>query len=157
MIFHESICAKLGGTMRIFQKSKKMLSEYPSLNHDQKLFIKRHTYVYNWCQDTICFQLVSSHNWFSKGSLIEGEQDFTKSCHGSLKWFHFEKMIRVWLCVPKWISHEFLVYLKIFQNTFFLTHNHPPSWIEGEHENCSKYQKRLNHTTSLSQNVFQFI
>ena len=58
-----------------------MLSEYPSLNQDQKLFIKRYTYVYNWCQDTICFQLVSSHNWFSKGSLIEGEQDF--KFHGS--------------------------------------------------------------------------
>ncbi len=84
----------------------------------KKSLSKRHIKIYIWCQDTIGFQ---------KGSLIEGEQDFIKSCHGSLKWFHFAKlMIQVWLCAPKWISHEFLAYLKIIQNSFFLAHNHPP-------------------------------
>ena len=79
---------------------------------------KNSTCCFNWCQDTIGFQ---------KGSSIEGEQDFIKSYHGSLKWFHFAKlMIQVWLCAPKWISHEFLAYLKIIQNSFFLAHNHPP-------------------------------
>ena len=53
------------------------------------------------------FQLVSSHNWFSKGSLIEGEQDFTKNSW-IIKCFTL-KMIQVWLCVSKWIFHEFLV------------------------------------------------
>ena len=135
-----------------------MLLEYPSLNHDQKLFIKRHTYVYNWCQDTICFQLVSSHNWFSKGSLIEGEQDFK---------FHGSSNISLW----RWSRYgyvslneffmSFSINSKSFKNSYFWTHNHPPSWIEGERENCSKISEKIkpDHTSlpKLFPNLFKSI
>ena len=78
---------------------------------------KNSTYWFNWCQDTIGFQ---------KGSSIEGEQDFIKKLSWIIKMVSLWKMIQVWLCAPKWISHEFLVYLKIIQNSFLLAHNHPP-------------------------------
>ena len=142
MIFNECICAKLGGTMRIFKKSM----EKPFRISFSQSWPKNSTYWFNWCQDTIGFQ---------KGSLIEGEQDFIKSCHGSLKWFHFAKlMIQVWLCAPKWISHEFLVNLKIIQNSFFLAHNHPPIMNWGGARKLFKYQTRLNQTTFLFPKCF---
>ena len=75
----------------------------------------------------LLLQLVSRHNWFSKGVIDWGGARF----HKKLSWIikklvSLWKMIQVWLCAPKWISHEFLVYLKIIQNSFFLAHNHPP-------------------------------
>ena len=94
IFFHRQILSILWFFMKVFMQNLvvpweflrnqwKNLSEYHSLNHDQKSLSKRHIEIYIWCQDTIGFQ---------KGSLIEGEQDFIKSRHGSLKWFHFEKI-----------------------------------------------------------------
>ena len=102
MIFHESICAKLGGTMRIFRNQWKTFQNINLSIMTKNLYQKDIQMSTFGVETQFVFQLVSRHNWFSKGSLIEGEQDFTKSCHGSLKWFHFAKlMIQVWLCAPK--------------------------------------------------------
>ena len=135
----------------------KNLSEYHSLNHDQKIFIKWLIKIYIWCQNSICcFNWCQDTIGFQKGSLIEGEQDFIKSYHVSLKWFHFDKMmIQVWLCAPKWISHEFLAYLKIIQNSLFSTHNHPPHHeLRGSAKIVQKYQTSLNLTTFLFPKCF---
>ena len=46
----------------------------------------------------IVFQLVSNHNWFSKGSLIEGEQDFTKNFMDH-QMLHFEDDPSMVMCL----------------------------------------------------------
>ena len=69
---------------------------------------------------------MSRHNWFSKGVIDWGGARFHKKLSWIIKMVSLWKMIQVWLCAPKWISHEFLAYLKIIQNSFFFAHNHPP-------------------------------
>ena len=94
---------------------------------------KRHTYVYIWCQDTICFQLVSSHKLVLKGVIDWGGARFHKKFHGSSN-------VSLW----RWSRYgyvslneffmSFSINSKSFKNSYFSTHNHPPSWIEGEHK-----------------------
>ena len=131
------------------------LSEYQSLNHDQKSLSKRHKNVYFWCQNSIC-----RYNWcqdtigFKKGSLIEGEQDFTKSCHGSLKLFHFER----------WSEHGYVSLNEFFMSfslisKSFKTHSFwhitiLPIMNWGGARKLFKYQTRLNQTTFLFPKCF---
>ena len=67
------------------------LSEYQSLNHDQKIFIKKtyiclhlvskHNLFHNWCQDTIGLQ---------RGHWLRGSK-ISKKLSWIIKMFHFER------------------------------------------------------------------
>ena len=152
MIFYESICAKLGGTMRILEIKENAFRISISQSWPKTLYqktyiclqlVSRHNLFFNWCQATIGFQ---------RGHWLRGSKISQK--------FHGSSNVSLW----RWSKYgyvslneffmSFSINSKSFKNSYFSTHNHPPSWIEGEHENCSKYQKRLNQTTCLSQNVF---
>ena len=104
MIFQESICAKLGGTMKVLEIKWNAFRKPISQSIPKTLYQK----IY------LCLQLVSRHNLFSigvkpqlvfKGVIDWGGARFQISW--IIKCFTL-KMIQVLLCVSKWIFHEFL-------------------------------------------------
>ena len=90
-----------------FRNQRKMLSEYQSLNHDQKTLYQKDIHMSTFGVKTqfVC-QLVSSHKLVLKEVIDWGGARFHK-ISWIIKCFTL-KMIRVWLCVSKWIFHEFL-------------------------------------------------
>ena len=103
-IFQESICAKLGGTMKILEVKwnafRKSIPQSRPKTLYQKIYlclqlVSRHN-IFNWCQDTIGLK---------RGHWLRGSK--ISQISWIIKCFTL-KMIRVWLCVFKWSFHEFL-------------------------------------------------
>ena len=131
MIFQESICSKLGGTMKILEIKwnafRKSISQSRPKTLYQKMYlclqlVSRHNIFY-WCQDTIGL----------KGVIDWGGARFHKF-HGSSN-----VSLSIWSKYGYVSLNEFFMSFSInsksFKNSYFSTHNHPPSWIEGEHKN----------------------
>ena len=114
-----------------FKKLKKMLSEYPSLNHDQKLFIKRHTYVYNWCQDTTCFSISVKPQLVLKGVIDWGGARFHKKFSWSIKMFHFERWSEYGYVSLNEFFMSFSINSKSFKTHCFWHITIPPHELRG--------------------------
>ena len=130
------------------------LSEYQSLNHDQKSLSKRHINVYIWCQNSICFSIGVKTQLVFKGVIDWGGARFHKKLSRIIKMFHFERWSEYGYVSLNEFFMSFSSKSKSFKTHIFWHITIPPLWIEGERENCSKYQKSLNQTTFLFPKCF---